>query len=399
MPFIYDELAMNHQTKQYLGLFDAKLSRFSEIAPSENFVYSNGISDDVKNKEITKDTLIVYYCGAFTYFHSGHYALMEKAYNDLSKKHKDVRIVISPANSDYIAQKYGDSVGVSNKQRYDRIVDYLNRSEYSDFTKSIMIDLNPMLNMVCDFNFTDLLKNFVEKYHPYDDMVTPYILCGKDREYFKALEKNTDKLKVYYDEGDDTSSSDMLSFMGSFKKKHIILRVHTKQEYDIFVSHMSSLYSSITPSYISDEISHVKTLIGYKKPLHNYIFTNCKDYSDILPYVKISRSFLNPLSNPKIHGSPFKKGDLVIDSDVFSGLTKNRIEASGATLEAIFDFSDVNDTHDIVDIDDLLKNDFKYPYYDLSSRMGLPLFYAETHDIINKLKYELAQTKMVSITL
>lgn len=398
MTFIYDELSVNYDYKERLGLFKTKLDTISEIAPRENFVYHNNI-DTGAIKPITKDTVIVYYCGAFTYFHSGHFKLMSRAYYDLKDIHDDVRIVISPANSDYIAEKYGTSVGVSNKQRYDRIIDYLDKFTYDEFSKSIMIDLNPMLNMVCDFNFTDLVKNFVEKYVPYNEIKTPYILCGKDRKYFKELENHTDKLKVYYDEGDDTSSSDMLRFMGTFKKKHIILRVHTRQEYDIFKSHMSDLYSSITPSYISNEIEHVKVLASHKKTLYGHVFTNCKDYSDILPYVKISRKFANPLANPVISGSPFKEGDLVLDSDIFSGTTKNKIEASGAKLEAVFDFSGLESTHDIVDIDDLYKLDFKYPYYDLSSRMGLPLFSKETHDIISKLKYELAQTKMVSIVL
>ena len=199
MTFIYDELSVNYDYKERLGLFKTKLDTISEIAPRENFVYHN-IIDTGAIKPITKDTVIVYYCGAFTYFHSGHFKLMSRAYYDLKAIHDDVRVVISPANSDYIAEKYGTSVGVSNKQRYDRIIDYLAKSTYDEFAKSIMIDLNPMLNMVCDFNFTDLVKNFVEKYVPYNEIKTPYILCGKDRKYFKELENHTDKLKVYYDE-------------------------------------------------------------------------------------------------------------------------------------------------------------------------------------------------------
>lgn len=387
MAFIYDDLTANIKQKEALGYFNTKASSFFEISPRENFVYHSQFGEP---KPITKETLIVYYCGAFTYFHKGHYNLIKEAYNELSKDNDDVRIVISPANSDYIKQKYGDGVDVSNKKRYDRIVKFLGENSYDEVNKSIIIDLNPMLNTVCDFNFTDLIKNFVEKYIPYyDEIKTPYILCGKDRGYFKELEKHTKKIKVFYGVGDENSSSNMINYMGVTRKKHILVRVHNTKEFEIFKSHMSNFYASITPSYISDEIAMVKSISGVMNSMYKTVFTNCKDYMDLLPYVKISRKFDNPLSDSIITGSPFAEGDLIIDSDIFSGTTKKIIENKGAKLTAIYDFSKFTDTHDIVDIDDLKKSEFRYPYCDLSSRMGLPLFDMEMHDKIHNLKVEL----------
>ena len=388
MSFIFKDISEDLKTLESLGYFEPKQKFFSEIEPGYNFV-----SNISGNKSINKDTLIVYYTGAFTYFHIGHYNLIVKAYESLKESHpsKDIRIVISPSNSDYIFDKYGPEFNVGNKIRYERIVRFITNQD-CNFLEDIIIDLNPMLNTKYDYNFTDLLKNFVEKYVYYKDLEnTPYILCGKDKSYFKNLEKHTEKVKVFYSEGCGTSSSDNLRLIGEFNKKNVILRVHTKEEFNLFKKYLGDYYSSITPFYIKDEVKYIRELLSNIKPgTYNNIYTNCRDYRSFLPYVKVRRCFKHPLDfNPTIEADEIKAGDLYVDSDSFTGLTRNYIKDKGSNLICIYDFRLKQDTHDIVDIDDLYKSDFRYPFYDLSERMGLPIFDKELHKNFNNLRLDL----------
>ena len=82
MAFIYDELPKDIDTSK-VGYFETLLKDFQEIEPNLNFVYNLS-----GTKSISKDTVVIYYTGAFTYFHKGHYNLIEKSYNDLKKKCK-----------------------------------------------------------------------------------------------------------------------------------------------------------------------------------------------------------------------------------------------------------------------------------------------------------------------
>lgn len=388
MSFIFKDISEDLKTLESLGYFKPKQNFFSEIEPGYNF-----ISNISGNKSINKDTLIVYYTGAFTYFHIGHYNLIVKAYESLKESYpnKDIRIVISPSNTDYIFDKYGPDFNVTNKIRYERIVRFLNNQD-CNFKEDIIIDLNPMLNTKYDYNFTDLLKNFVQKYVYYKDLEnTPYILCGKDKSYFKNLEKYTEKVKVFYDEGCETSSSDNLRLIGEFNKKNIILRVHTKKEFNLFNKYLGTYYNSITPFYIKDEVKYIRKLISNIKPgTYNNIYTNCRDYRSFLPYVKVRRCFKHPLDfNPTIEADAIDPGDLYVDSDSFTGLTRDYINSKGSNLICIYDFRLKQDTYDIVDIDDLYKSDFRYPFYDLSERMGLPIFDKKLHKNFDNLRLDL----------
>ena len=384
MSFIYDEISSDTD-KTKIGYFKTTLTAFTELEPKLNFDYSLG---SIK-KEIKSDTIVLYYCGAFTYFHKGHYSLINKAYNEFKTENNDVRVIISPANSSYIYQKYGPEYNVGNKIRFERIISYFKYCDCS-FLEDIIIDMNPMLNMICDYNFTDLIKNYIEKYLSYESLKnTPYILCGKDKSSFKNLELYTDKLKIYYDKGCETSSSEILKDLPKFDKKNIILRVHNIEEFKIFKKFMESKYESITPVLIKDEIKYVLNIAdkAIRSKKYNNIYTNCKNYKDILEYVRVTRAFSHPLDgNPKIESPTIKPGDLYIDSDCFSGTTKKHIESFGSTLISLHDFRLKQSTHDIVDIDDLYKSNFSYPHYDLSERMGLPLFNTEMHDRIQDLK-------------
>ena len=174
-------------------------------------------------------------------------------------------------------------------------------------------------------------------------------------------------------------------------KKEILLRVHTKEEYKIFNKHMKIFYKSITPILISEEIKQVKNLIDLNTNSgYDNIKTNCRSYRDILDYDSVHRVFKHPLDfEPSVQSEELKPKTLYIDSDVFSGATKKHIESFGSSLTVLYDFRFKQETHDIVDIDDMYKSNFKYPFYDLSERMGLEMFSVNTHKVIKDLKEEL----------
>ena len=82
MSFIYDDIPKDIDASK-VGYFETLLKDFQEIEPNLNFVYNL-----LGTKSITKDTVVIYYTGAFTYFHKGHYNLIEKSYNDLKNNHR-----------------------------------------------------------------------------------------------------------------------------------------------------------------------------------------------------------------------------------------------------------------------------------------------------------------------
>lgn len=177
MSFIYKDIDLSLIELESIGYFKPKKD-FETIVPGTNHSYCFN-----KDKPITKDTLIIYFLGAFSYTHIGHLKLIKEAYESLISD--DVRIVISPANSDYLYSKYGSNVNVTNVKRFNRLLNTIedNKEFLGESYNNLIIDLNPMLNMTCDYNFTDLLKNFIEvSGFNYESLPTPYILCGKDRD-------------------------------------------------------------------------------------------------------------------------------------------------------------------------------------------------------------------------
>lgn len=387
MSFIYDDIQSGIQVLKLLGFFKTK-KPFQTIVPGINQSYFFN-----ENKPITKDTLIVYYPGAFSYMHNGHLNLITKAHKILKETSKDIRIVISPANSDYLYDKYGSEVDVTNLKRFNRIIEKLNnvKNIVPSILDDIIIDMNPMLNMTCDYNFTDLLKNFIEvSGFNYEDLPTPYILCGKDRSYFQNLNIVTNKVKIFYDAGTETSSKNFIQYMGTFKRKNVLVRTHTEEQFNVFKKHMYPFYNSMQMSLISEEIKLVKNYLSVTS--EEKVYTNCKDYAlDDLKYIPISRKFKHPLDNkPSIVSSvPIESNAIYIDSDIFSGTTERFIKSHGSKIIPIHNYKFQQDKMDIVDIDDILKDDFNYPYVDVSERIGIQLFTNELHQVFNLLKKEL----------
>lgn len=343
--------------------------------------------DNLSFRSIGRDTLICYYSGSFGFFHDGHLDVIKRAYEDASKITDDFVIVLSLANSEYSFSKYGNSSFSSNYDRYHRVNEY--RALLSQY--NVVIDLNPMLNYRVDHNFTDLMYDFIIKNVDIDiSNLThkPVIIGGKDKDYSTLNELTSDVKFWYYDEKVEKSTSK--DYVTKEKLKvSLYIRVHTKEEYNIFKSHMSNYYRKITPIYINDEIKDLTRLFKNEKK----VITVCKDYGHLFEYIELKRIFDNPLSNSRHDEKDkekFKKyqGYTVIDSDVFSGGTRTFIQNCGLKFHALIDLSKSKNT-DLLDIDDIKDEHFNYPYVDLSYRCSLPGFTPELHDVIMQLKNDL----------
>lgn len=393
MSFIYKDLDLDQNSLEMLGYFPTK-KEFHTLDPNKLFQYHLG-----NFKEITSETVIVYFPGAFSLFHYGHSDLITTCYAELRETYDDVRIIISPANSDYLFDKYGSSTDVTNISRFNRILKALSGINISkELFNSISIDLDPMLNTVCDFNFPDLLNNYISKIgFTFNTIQKPYILLGKDRSSYKDIQEYTDLFNCYYFIGDsDVSSKDFKDNMGKFIRKEVLVRVYDTQEFNIFKKHMFPFYNKFKMSLISDECKKVEEYLSVTNSSSNNIYTNCKDYeSDTLNYVSIKRVFKHPLDKyPTIHcDTTINKDDIFLDSDSFSGATQDYIESFNAKLIPLYNYRYFNTTQEIVDIEDIYKPEFNYPNFDISERLGIQIFTTEMHSIFNDLKQELQDYK------
>lgn len=381
--FIYSDIA-NKSPNENLGLlgwFDPKES-FEVIDASVNYVKFLG-----RPAEINKYTLIAYFPGCFAEFHEGHLDVVRQAIRQCQQITNNYLVVIAPANSDYTVEKYGkDSIFATNKYRYDRICKML-----SGIDGRVAIDLNTMLNYKVDYNFTDLVCDFVRRHHlNYDDLYhVPRIVCGKDRDYFGNLTKATNKLGVIYvEDSTGASSSAYIKSLDNSKltKKNLLLRCDNAEQHKLFVKYFGEQYNHVQLQLLSDEIAMAKTM-NY---IHNFDATICKDYADFLPYLKVHRRFENPLSSGDGHTIYNDlKGLKVLDSDIFSGGTKNMLASQGGMLYAVHDFSGCLETHELLDIADFYDDKYCYPYVDISSRCSMRAFDLEAHNNFNAFKNEL----------
>lgn len=340
-----------------------------------------------KDHKITKDTLIAYYPGAFGHFHKGHKKVVSLIKRQLEKITDDYAIVIAPANSEYNSFKYGAySHNALNKSRFDRMLLWQDAFE----ARNVYIDLNPMLNHRVDQNFTDLLKDFVDRNVPegyFGLKHTPVIVCGKDRN-FDELNKCGDLIRSVYIPmtHDISTSTHFLNY--KFLKKKLLLRCYTYKQFNLFCNYFAQYFSEIIYSPIEDERHTVKNYAD-----HNYI-TICKDYKDILQYFKLSRKYDHPLSDPYFTDEQFEEllefkdknsySIFIFDSDVFSGGTEAALKSRGFCLEYFYNLKHKTKTHELLDYDDFLDVRFKYPYYDMSSKCSLPAFTIKEHKLIEE---------------
>ncbi len=316
-------------------------------------------------QDVTADTQIIYYPGSFGTFHAGHVAVCAAA----QARYPDALLVISPANSDYAVEKYGAwSELASNKHRYEAIKRAMPRA---------VIDVDPMLNMRCDQNFTDLLENYLCAHElSIAEMRTPpIILTGKDRD-FSELNNHTDQVKVEYVE-DTTGLSTSALENKQRRKKLLYLRVHTWEEFELFKKYFDDQYNGIFPIMLEEE----RRIAKMKIREHGITHTICKDYADFLPYIKVKRCFKNPLED-SIHApkdSRFDPSMVILDSDVYSGSTKEFIERQGCEFHAIYDLSGHTSDVELLDIDDFRDPEFNYPKVDISSRCSMQAFDFDFH--------------------
>ncbi len=375
--FIYSDLTVPDLGS--LGWFQPKVP-FSTLGCVN---YVKFINDPVI---VSRTTLVSYFPGCFAEFHAGHLDVVKQAVACCQSITDDYLVVIAPANSDYTTEKYGkDSLFATNKYRYDRICSVLQGIE-----GNVAIDLNTMLNYRVDYNFTDLLYDFITRdglsYHGL--FYTPHIVCGKDRDYFQKLEYVTDKLSVLYvDDTTGASSSAHIRSVGNTKvvKKNLLLRCNTEAEYELFVKYFHDQYNEIVLALLEDEIQDASRWNDKEK----FDITICKDYT-FLPYVKVHRRFDDPLSSVDGHITDGNfKGLKVLDSDVFSGGTRKFIEQSGGSLYAVYDFSNKLDEYELLDISDFYKPEFAYPYVDISSRCSMQAFDLAAHINYNEFQKEL----------
>jgi hypothetical protein len=236
-------------------------------------------------------TLVAYYPGCFAEFHDGHMAVVRETVEAMKAVTDDYRVIIAPANSDYTMSKYGDVVQASNKYRYDKIMNWLRGAEGME---RVHIDLNPMLNFDRDHNFPDLIDDFLKGHGLELNIMerAPFVVCGKDRDW-SNLRRATNRIRVFYSQGDSTSSSAIMAAKAPMPrvKKDLILRCTTWYDLNLFAEHFGDQYKSVKALYKSDEMGMARELCEK----HKFDFTICKEYHSLLPYHQVSRKWHNPL--------------------------------------------------------------------------------------------------------
>lgn len=323
------------------------------------------------------DDQIIYFPGSFGQFHAGHLDVCKRA----KEKHPGAILVIAPSNSDYLSQKYGKwSVNASNLHRYNNIQRALLESNLCAY-----IDMDPMLNMTCDQNFTDLLQGWLNE-GAGDCRLSnmshkPIILAGKDRPEFLKLNDLQDLVTVeYYEDRTGASTSSLENKMR--QKKKLILRCMTKEEYQLFVEYFHDQYLDIAPLYLDIELGWAEKMAKEVKATH----TICKEYAGFLPYIKVSRQFKHPLSDSFFIPVTIPEGAIILDSDVYSGGTRNFMEFNGAKFHALLNAEEFQDELEILDISDFRDPTYAYPFVDISSRCSMQAFDHEFHSHFNQFK-------------
>lgn len=390
---IFKRIQEQHGLEQAIKCGYLKNAIDTLINPSYSCLYN--LNDD----PVTEDTLVFYYPGCFTAVHKGHVDIIRRIYEYAESLTNDFVIILSPSNYSYVKEKYPEhtsfDVNTNRIQQLKYIVTDINE-DYLEYRIPI-VDFNCMLNSTKELNFLNSLDYCLQQLGISHLKNPPYIVCGKDTD-FSLLSKYTDAVKVlHFDASYNVSTKDFLK-QKSFVKKHCIFRCRTEEQYEIFCKHLGKYYESIQPSYLEDEKKAVQDIID-TLPRDRKIITICKEYQDILPYHKVSRGihsisssydYLIPIGNYTI-----TREDLyIIDSDIYTGVTKRFLERSREakqTVYAVMDFSDKHNDYEIVDYLDIIDEKFDYPYQNISYRMSLPEMTEEVYQDFKQLKKELIE--------
>lgn len=420
--FLYDSIAIQMKKEYPLSDIDNEMQKIGYFETTTNSYLKNIDSKKVieliyckiKDKSyISKQEHVIgYYCGSFSIFHDGHISVIKDFFNYVKKNHpnhfvnKKFKIVLSPANSDYLVEKYnGHYTFTENKFRFDLIKEKIKGDKFLNKLWSdgcLVVDINPMLNNLHDYNFTDLIKNFCDHHYPNS---IKYIICGKDKKYFKNLEKYQDYLKVFYSKGKKDLDGNLISssallkinpYQYNFNKKDLILRCWNVDEYLLFKKYFSHQYKNIIMQDINEEISY------FNSQEIKIDFTICKDYKFLYPYIPFHRQYDNPLGNTHFDKTKMdnflKKKNInldskvIIDSDCFTGATKHFLESEyNCRLYSFIDLSNLHHQVELLDIDDFRLDDFAYPKYDMASKCSMPSFNFSSHKNFNEFKTKLKQ--------
>lgn len=159
-------------------------------------------------------------------------------------------------------------------------------------------------------------------------------------------------------------------------KKECILRCSDWSEVELFRKYFGNQYTGVSPLYRSHELDMARALMRE----HKFDFTICKEYMDLLEYRRLSRRWINPLHQSTEFWDrvvPDVNGKLILDSDVYSGSTRNYIESRGGKLIPVFEVDP--ETTEVVDYDDLIHNYLQYPHADVAWRCSMAPFTKEDH--------------------
>ena len=85
--------------------------------------------------------------------------------------------------------------------------------------------------------------------------------------------------------------------------------------------------------------------------------------------------------------------DKILDSDVYSGGTKNQFIKENINFYSVLNFEGMNDSIELLDIDDFYLDDFHYPKYDISSKCSMKPFDIKSLKLFDEFKLKLKELK------
>jgi hypothetical protein len=245
--------------------------------------------------------------------------------------------------------KYGYTEQATNGYRIRNILVAASRLDFP-----VYINVDPILNATEDYNFTDQIEPFVNE----GTHIT--VICGKDRNW-ELLNGLSPYVRVAHYEDRTGVSTSTHHTLKPLVKKHCIIRTDSFWKSYLFQIHFADHYSGFTTVLLEEELRWVEQFRGKA-------YTNCKDYAHILPYFKVSRKFAHPWDLSPTFENPPTFAGLWVDSDTYSGATRNLLTANGAEFTA---YTVCDSQSDVVDISDFESGAYTYPHVDVAERCSM----------------------------